>query len=170
MDVSEPKNVHIFHLSDINLDFNDIRQIKPNKSIHCSTKKMTKGQMIKLSQKAALQLKFKHTKYLGIYVESNQRNTDKTLINCIKLHSASAQPKYPTLTLSRQFEHVSASDKPLTSFPEHKADDALIQKGDSQCSDVQHCPRTQKLINVLNKLSCSSPFIENRCFLIVVFL
>eukprot|EP01083_Nonionella_stella_P243126 847483_1 len=154
MDVSEPKNVHIFHLSHLNVNFNDILQIKPNKSIHCSTKKMAKGQKIKLSQKAALKLKFKHTKYLAIYVESNQRNTEKTLINRIKLHSKPAIT-HPKLTLSRQAQKVSASDmyKPLTSVPEHKADDVLIQKGDSQCSDVQHCPRTLRLINVLNRHS-----------------
>eukprot|EP01083_Nonionella_stella_P301427 1033992_1 len=154
MDVSEPKNVHIFHLSHLNVNFNDILQIKPNKSIHCSTKKMAKGQKIKLSQKAALKLKFKHTKYLAIYVESNQRNTEKTLINRIKLHSKPAIA-HPKLTLSRQAQKVSASDmyKPLTSVPEHKSDDVLIQKGDSQCSDVQHCPRTLRLINVLNRHS-----------------
>eukprot|EP01083_Nonionella_stella_P116649 346763_1 len=93
MDVSEPKKVHIFHLKNLNVNFDDIKQKKPNKSMDCSTKKLAKGQKIKLQQTPENAIKdihiwngtFKKTQYLAIYVESNQGNTEKTLINHIKL-------------------------------------------------------------------------------------
>eukprot|EP01083_Nonionella_stella_P284916 969894_1 len=85
-DVSEPKKVHIFHLKDLNVDvnFDDIQQKKPNNSIDCSIKKMAKGQRIKLQQTSKNAITFKKTQYLAIYVESNQGDTEKTLINHIK--------------------------------------------------------------------------------------
>eukprot|EP01084_Bolivina_argentea_P118372 210045_1 len=80
--ISAPKQVHVYKLSGLNIDFDDIKHMKPDKSIKCKTNKLAKGQMIDLTKKS---IKFKNSKYLAIYIESNQSDTDITYLNSICL-------------------------------------------------------------------------------------
>eukprot|EP01084_Bolivina_argentea_P299460 516196_1 len=82
-DASPPKLVHIYKTDNSNINFNDLSSMKPDKSITCSAKKLSKGQNIKLQKETRNTIKFKNIKYLIIYVESNQGNTDNTFINFI---------------------------------------------------------------------------------------
>ena len=81
-DVSAPKQVHIYKLKNLNVNFDDLNKLKPDKSISCSQKKIVKGQNINLQKNTT---KFQKTKYLAIYIESNQNETEKTVIQAIQL-------------------------------------------------------------------------------------
>eukprot|EP01084_Bolivina_argentea_P208266 355159_1 len=82
---SQPKQVHIYKLYNLNVVFDDIKSMKKNKSIKCTAKKMTKGQVINLKRSARDALQFKTTKYLAIYIESNQNDSENTHLNGIQI-------------------------------------------------------------------------------------
>ena len=84
-DVSPPKQIHLFKLSNLNHDFDDIKGLKPNKSIKCSSKKLLKGQMVNLRKKTSNPLAFQRIKYLAVFIESNQDDTEKTYIHGLSL-------------------------------------------------------------------------------------
>eukprot|EP01084_Bolivina_argentea_P125430 222237_1 len=84
IDASAPKQLHIYKLDNMNKNFDDITSMKPDKSVICSNKKLRKGQKIKLKSTSKNAIKFKTIKYLAIYVESNQNDTEKTYITGIK--------------------------------------------------------------------------------------
>ena len=75
-DASPPKQIHIFKLSNLNQDFDDIKQLKPHTSTICSGKKLSKGQAINLETKV---------KYLAIFFASNQRDTQSTYFHGVTL-------------------------------------------------------------------------------------
>eukprot|EP01084_Bolivina_argentea_P011329 21175_1 len=79
MDISQPKEINIYKLNNLNINFDDLSCIKPDKTIKCKPKKLEKGQNINL-QKAS---KFTKIKYLAIYIKSNQNGTENTFINGI---------------------------------------------------------------------------------------
>eukprot|EP01084_Bolivina_argentea_P145841 255517_1 len=85
-DCSPPKQVHIYNLNNLNVDFDDIKSMKPDKSIKCYTKKLAKGQFINLRKNSRNSVKFKKTKYLAIYINSNQNDSEKTYLNGINLN------------------------------------------------------------------------------------
>eukprot|EP01084_Bolivina_argentea_P148536 259657_1 len=86
MDTSPPKQVHIYKLSNLSANFDDMKSIKPDKSIKCSVKKLNKGQVINLQKNASNRLKFKKTKYMAIYIETNQNDTETTFLNYIQFN------------------------------------------------------------------------------------
>ena len=80
-DVSAPKNVSIYKLSDLNKQFEDFDDIEADKEVVCKQKKLKKGQIIKLD--TAKTIKFNKTKYFAIYIKSNQNDTESTYLNGI---------------------------------------------------------------------------------------
>eukprot|EP01084_Bolivina_argentea_P299260 515819_1 len=98
-DMSPPKQIHIYKTKNLNINFDDLRTLSVDKSINCSIKKLAKGQKIKLQKQAKTALKFKSTKYLAIYVESNQATTQTTSINLIKFKG---QPLQRIITEEKQ--------------------------------------------------------------------
>ena len=85
--VSEIKDINIYNLKNLNIDFNDLYSYKSDKSIICSLKKLQKnGQIINLQNDSKNSIKFKNTKYLAIHIKSNQNDTEKTILNAIKLN------------------------------------------------------------------------------------
>ena len=82
---SAPKQIHIYALQNLNVNFNDIREFTPDKSMKLSSKKLLKGQKVILNKTMKHTLKFKQVSCIAILIESNQRDTDKTHINGIKL-------------------------------------------------------------------------------------
>ena len=83
--ISLPKQVYIYKLNHLNINFDDIESLNPDMSIKCTIKKLAKGQNINLQKDSKLTLKFKSIQYLAIFIKTNQDNYDKTLINNIAL-------------------------------------------------------------------------------------
>ena len=83
MNVSPPKQIHIYKLDNLNKNFHDIQSMKPDKSIKCSINKLKNGQRINLQKTAKNAVQFKNTKYLAIYIETNQNQTKNTYLNGI---------------------------------------------------------------------------------------
>eukprot|EP01084_Bolivina_argentea_P264145 447336_1 len=83
IDTSPPKQIHIYKINNVNKNFDDIKSMKPTQSIKCSSKKLSKGQSINLKKKAASAIKFKSIRYLAVYIESNQNDTENTHLNGI---------------------------------------------------------------------------------------
>ena len=82
-EVSPPKQVHIYKLNHLNINFDDLSSLKPDKSIKCSNKKISKGQKINLRKTSQNVLKFNKIQYLGIHIQSNQSDCDKTILSSI---------------------------------------------------------------------------------------
>ena len=80
-EASPPKHIHIFKLSHLNHDFEDIKGLKPHKSLICSTKKLSKGQSVNLRKSISKPLAFAKVEYIAIFIESNQGDTDKTYLH-----------------------------------------------------------------------------------------
>eukprot|EP01084_Bolivina_argentea_P167888 291251_1 len=87
MDISQPKEINIYILNNLNINFDDISSFEYDKSIKCSIKKLSKGQNINLQKTSKNAIKFKKIKHLAIYIQSNQKNTENTIINGIQLHT-----------------------------------------------------------------------------------
>ena len=84
-DISPPKQMYVYKLQNLNINFDDINSLKPNKSFNCLNKKLKKGQKINLQNNSKLALTFKSIQYLAIYIKSNQNESEKTFINKIEL-------------------------------------------------------------------------------------
>eukprot|EP01084_Bolivina_argentea_P098834 177666_1 len=87
-DSSPPKDIHVYKLKHINVNFEDIKSLKPDKSIVCSSKKLNKGQKANLKKQS---LKFSKTKYLAVYISSNQNDSETTYINAIQFKTENDQ-------------------------------------------------------------------------------
>eukprot|EP01083_Nonionella_stella_P274468 931695_1 len=85
VDVSEPKKVNVFKIDNLRFNFDDVRSRTPNKTVHCSTKRLSKGQYINLQKEPKNAIQFKNTQCLAIYIESNQNDTENTLVHSISL-------------------------------------------------------------------------------------
>ena len=71
LDTSPPKQIHIYKINNLNVNFEDIKELTPDISIKCTTKKLAKGQNIKLQKHSKNVLKFKQIQYMAIYIASN---------------------------------------------------------------------------------------------------
>eukprot|EP01084_Bolivina_argentea_P051178 94133_1 len=72
IDTSPPKQIHIYKISNMNKDFDDLKSTKSDKCIKCSVKKLSNGQKINLQKTSKNAIKFKKIKYLAIYIQTNQ--------------------------------------------------------------------------------------------------
>eukprot|EP01084_Bolivina_argentea_P140409 246836_1 len=70
MDVSGPKQIHVYLVKDLNKNFGDLKQMTPHKSKRCKEGNLSRGQIIKLKQP-------KKTQKLIIYIASNHGDTEK---------------------------------------------------------------------------------------------
>eukprot|EP01083_Nonionella_stella_P022589 62476_1 len=83
-ELSQPKQVHIYRLASLNVNFDDMKSLKPDKSKKCSAKKLAKGQVVDFKKQSKTAIKFKSVKCIAIYIESNQKDTEQTVLNAIK--------------------------------------------------------------------------------------
>ena len=88
-EASAPKQIHIYKLSHLNQDFEDIKGLKPHKSLICSTKKLSKGQNVNLRKNISKPLVFAKVKFMAIFIESNQGDTDKTYLHGLAFNEES---------------------------------------------------------------------------------
>ena len=84
-DASAPHQVHVYRLNTLHHDFDDIKGLKPDKSIKCSTKKLVNGQTVNLQKKISNPLAFRKMKFLAVFIESNQNHTELTYLHGISL-------------------------------------------------------------------------------------
>eukprot|EP01084_Bolivina_argentea_P250258 419232_1 len=82
-EMSQPKTVHVYKTKHTNLDFEDIKLLKPDKTIKCKKNKLEKGQAINLQKTSKNIVKFKKVQCFAIYIDSNQNDTEITFINAI---------------------------------------------------------------------------------------
>eukprot|EP01084_Bolivina_argentea_P011328 21174_1 len=100
MDISQPKEINIYKINNLNINFDDLSSIKPDKTINCKPKKLENGQTINLQTKKSKNAsKFTKIKYLAIYIKSNQNGTENTFINGISFKKQETKTKnnLPTL-------------------------------------------------------------------------
>lgn len=66
-DISSPKQLYIYKLNNLDINFDDIDKLKPDKSMKCSNKKLSgnNGQIINLQKASKMILKFSSIKYLA---------------------------------------------------------------------------------------------------------
>eukprot|EP01083_Nonionella_stella_P110505 323385_1 len=92
-DSSPPKQVHIYKINNLNQSFDDIKSMKPHKSVKCSPSKLENGHTVKLNSKSKHVLTFNNVKYLAIYIESNQRDSEVTNINGIQFNAPTVKKR-----------------------------------------------------------------------------
>eukprot|EP01084_Bolivina_argentea_P150186 262290_1 len=81
--MSGPKEVQLYALSNLKINFYDLQPIKSDKKINCKQNKLEKGQNINLQTKSQDAIKFNKIKYFAIYIKSNQNETKKTCVSSI---------------------------------------------------------------------------------------
>ncbi len=86
IDISPPKDIYIYKILDLNINFDDLLSIQYDKSIKCNIKKLEKGQKINVQKTSKNSIKFKKIKYLAICIKTNLNNHENTIINAIKLN------------------------------------------------------------------------------------
>eukprot|EP01084_Bolivina_argentea_P054900 100676_1 len=85
-DMSPPKLIHIFKRDHINLNFDDVNQLKHDVKVTCIAKKLAKGQCVNMKKKTKNVVKFRSIKYLAIHIKSNQNDSDQTYLNGIRFN------------------------------------------------------------------------------------
>ena len=98
-EASPPKQIYIYKLSHLNQDFEDIKGLKPHKSLICSTRRLSKGQNVSLRKNISKPLAFAKVKFMAIFIESNQGDTDKTYIHGLAFNGESNATKQPLSTV-----------------------------------------------------------------------
>ena len=88
-DQSPPKQLRIYKSNTINMNINDITNMEHDLSIDCNIDKLNNGQTFKFENHKK---RFENTKYLIIYIQSNQYDTNKTYLNNIQFHGNYSKP------------------------------------------------------------------------------
>lgn len=152
-DASPPKQVYIFKLSNLDQDFEDIKRLKPHKSIICSSTKLSNGQHVNLRKKISKPLAFKKVKYLAIFIESNQHDTEYTYLHGISLNVKSASLPQRKSTESKSVRNSSTKqDVPETTAPTSSMNKFADHM--NELWDIDECDR-RKGIKLLEKI-CSN--------------
>eukprot|EP00484_Ammonia_sp_Unknown_P022099 CAMPEP_0197037188 /NCGR_PEP_ID=MMETSP1384-20130603/14454_1 /TAXON_ID=29189 /ORGANISM="Ammonia sp." /LENGTH=216 /DNA_ID=CAMNT_0042467453 /DNA_START=113 /DNA_END=763 /DNA_ORIENTATION=+ len=81
---SAPKNIRLFKADSLNRDFDDVKNNnKFDAKFAAKKEKLKNGQTFSLKKNAKSTVKFSKTKYLLIYISSNQDGTEQTYLNGI---------------------------------------------------------------------------------------
>eukprot|EP01084_Bolivina_argentea_P167077 290034_1 len=80
-EISSPKEIDVYALEKLDIDFSDVTSMKPHKSIKCIPAKLNKGQKMIVAKTR----KFKKVQSVAIYIKSNQNDTENTFVNSITL-------------------------------------------------------------------------------------
>eukprot|EP01083_Nonionella_stella_P295912 1005487_1 len=153
LDTSQPKTVHIYHLNDLAKDFNDIKSMKSDKTTECLIQKLRKGQNIKLQS-----AKFRRTRYLGIYIESNQNETEQTHLNGITFKGIATKT-----SSTNAHSPASIINERYVNHPAVYSTCKLLDKPDTTCLRMLHLPPFQIFRNMVNlKLNTKYELLHNR--------
>ena len=109
--VSAPKSIFIFAVRDLNVSFDDLEAMQPDKDITTGLNKVERGQMIKLQNEPKNVSKFKKLKCLAIYIRSNHKETERTLVHSITLiNSKPLKAKKAVTKQENKFDVLSVDD------------------------------------------------------------
>eukprot|EP01083_Nonionella_stella_P133500 405894_1 len=99
-DVSCPKQVNIYKINNLSVNFDDLSSMKPDKTVTCNAKKLCKkGQVIHLQKSPKNAVQFNQIKYLAIYIDSNQNDTETTVLNAISFKTiVTSKPSSAAIT------------------------------------------------------------------------
>eukprot|EP01084_Bolivina_argentea_P268723 456530_1 len=152
-DISAPKQIHIHVMEDMNKGFQEMKSINTyDKSVTCSSDKLKKGQKINLQKNNPKSvLKFKKTRYLAIYVQSNQANVEKTCINGLKLKGNDTYDINNNQYVSNNFNVLPVSQN--ENQKKHKSfviDSGHILKRDI-CQNLSKCHHFNRLHFIMQK-------------------
>ena len=104
---SQPRQVSLYKLPNLSTDFDNINSLTPDLVCICSENELSHGQTIQLQQESVSAIKFQNLHYLGIYIESNQNDTAKTIINSIILKGEVIRNKQSTFITEVPISSVS---------------------------------------------------------------
>eukprot|EP01084_Bolivina_argentea_P220681 373956_1 len=106
VDASPPKQINIYKIHNLGVNFDDLSAIKCDKKVNCKPKKLNAGQNIDLTKTSKNAVKFKKIQYLAIYIKSNQLDSENTFINAVGLNyipiSSTKVNQKPTKNESRR--------------------------------------------------------------------
>eukprot|EP01083_Nonionella_stella_P038221 103996_1 len=157
-DISCPKQVHIYHLKHLNIDFDDVNAMKPDKSVECCLKKLKKGQNIALQKASHNAIKFKQTKHLAIYIQSNQADAEKTCVHSITLKGRTTNGDDGYVRVERKEDNMYKAANPTNNDHDEQASNHLLCPASAmymdfnqkEC-DLSHCVSLQEMIRVLHE-------------------
>eukprot|EP01084_Bolivina_argentea_P201179 343920_1 len=178
--ISPPKKVHIYLTNNKEVNFDDIQDMTPVICISLNSKKMnnSKGQTVKLQERANVKFikALKEVKYLVVYIETNQNNSEQTYINGIKIKSKAAVTTYAYDQQSYEIQQLYNELQIVT----HKdiGSEFLLQMSETQTEtetktndtcDINNCIKT--LSNILKKYNtfisaeqCMGEFVSDDTF------
>eukprot|EP01084_Bolivina_argentea_P236894 398264_1 len=156
-DISAPKLVSIYKTKHLNINFDDITSIKPDKTIKLSVNKLNKGQLIKLYTK----IQFKYVKYLVIYIQKNQEKTDKTYLNSISFNAVIDSNKYEFNTqdtvqinaLNKLVSELNGEDQKQSSMHSPDLLQFIPRVGALDCDHRLNCKHIKIITRMLQKFN-----------------
>eukprot|EP01084_Bolivina_argentea_P256934 432755_1 len=86
---SPPKLIHVYKTKHLNLNFDDVQMMKPDRKVSCKPKKLDIGQTINLHNNSKNAVKFSKVEYLAVYILSNQNDTEQTYLSGITFYDES---------------------------------------------------------------------------------
>eukprot|EP01083_Nonionella_stella_P018435 51370_1 len=142
VDVSAPKRVRVYKINNLSVNFVDVSSMKADKTVQCKTPKLKRGQIIHLQKSSKNAIKFKQTKHLAIYIDSNQRDTEVTLINAITLSCTGTATMSKAASSTNKTKHIlparNHNEKSLYALP--------------KCVSIKNGVRCDRVNNVLRCL------------------
>eukprot|EP01084_Bolivina_argentea_P121906 216053_1 len=152
--MSQPKEINIYILNNLNINFDDLSSIKPDIITNCKTKKLEKGQKINLQKTSKNAIKFGKIKYLAIYIKSNQNNTENTFINGISFEGQFQNPIEKNTQDKKTDIIIKKSDIPTFNNQNNIIEEHCNGKHYTQCTSMN------RLLTALNHYSMLN-IIEN---------
>eukprot|EP01083_Nonionella_stella_P209509 759380_1 len=157
--LSAPKTIHICHVNTLYISLDDIEKVKPAQSIDCTPDQLNQGQTIHLQQ-------FEGTKYVAIYIPSNQKDTEYTYLNGIAFtgHCSNKQNENANKPISDDHKqdgaNASISDSYIITvhFDDQQFDYPLMSNPDDWDEDTTADVYHNLLQSIRNKFSLQSEF------------
>eukprot|EP01083_Nonionella_stella_P018436 51372_1 len=138
-DISAPKRIHVYKISNLSISFEDLLSMQPDQTITCNPKNLTrKGQIIPLQKSSKNAIKFKKTKYLAIYIDSNENDTETTLLNAITIQTDAGTPGNTTKSISQSVSILGSQNK-NENLVRSLCKSVSIEDGCDQVDNVLHC-------------------------------
>eukprot|EP01084_Bolivina_argentea_P091730 165100_1 len=161
--MSPPKQIHIYKLNDLSINFDDLSALKPElKSIKWSSKK------INLQKRAKVAIKFKEIQYLAIYIDQNQNDTESTYFNAInfkgQIGNIELKKDVEDEKNQKILQDIASNDHHINE--EKSPSDSLLDRTNiyvglySQC-DIKTCPSLSRICDVLLNYSSYLLSIES---------
>eukprot|EP01084_Bolivina_argentea_P000772 1421_1 len=151
---SGPKKIHVYKTKHINLNFEDIRSMKPNLTINCDPYKLTQGENIDLQNCSKNAVAFKSTKYLAIYIASNQKGTENTFINKIAFNAQINARQMQNTTYESAVGNLKTVNNNVNHRSQQKHDNGPLNLFLFDTKDTDNMSTLKTLTTQLESLNC----------------